>query len=54
MDCDDFWLDSPLLYETQKLLRITSEVVVVWVDPDTQKRRLMLRDKCTEDEANAK
>ncbi|KAM5550729.1 hypothetical protein ABKV19_027188 [Rosa sericea] len=43
-------LDVPLLFET-KMDRWTKPVIVVWVDPETQLQRLMLRDRTSEDDA---
>jgi dephospho-CoA kinase len=43
-------LDSPLLYET-KMDRITSSVIVVWVDEQTQIQRLKKRDNLEEEQA---
>ncbi|KAK8320064.1 hypothetical protein V6Z12_A12G011300 [Gossypium hirsutum] len=43
-------LDIPLLFEA-KMDKWTKPIVVVWVDPETQLRRLMERDNSTEDDA---
>ncbi|KAE8703544.1 Dephospho-CoA kinase [Hibiscus syriacus] len=43
-------LDIPLLFEA-KLDKWTKPIVVVWVDPETQLRRLMERDNLTEEDA---
>lgn len=43
-------LDVPLLFEA-KMDRWTKPIIVVWVDPETQLQRLMLRDRTSEDDA---
>lgn len=43
-------LDVPLLFEA-KMDRWTKPIIVVWVDPETQLRRLMARDNTSEEEA---
>ncbi|KAJ0979842.1 hypothetical protein J5N97_015316 [Dioscorea zingiberensis] len=43
-------LDIPLLFEA-KMDRFTKPIIVVWVDPDTQLRRLMVRDGIPEEQA---
>ncbi|PQQ14533.1 dephospho-CoA kinase [Prunus yedoensis var. nudiflora] len=43
-------LDVPLLFEA-KMDKWTKPIVVVWVDPETQLQRLMLRDRTSEDDA---
>ncbi|XP_050363369.1 dephospho-CoA kinase [Argentina anserina] len=43
-------LDVPLLFEA-KMDRWTKPIIVVWVDPETQLRRLMLRDRTSEVDA---
>ncbi|KAK8570215.1 hypothetical protein V6N13_002910 [Hibiscus sabdariffa] len=43
-------LDIPLLFEA-KWDKWTKPIVVVWVDPETQLRRLMKRDNSTEEDA---
>ncbi|KAB2085967.1 hypothetical protein ES319_A05G433000v1 [Gossypium barbadense] len=43
-------LDIPLLFEA-KMDKWTKPIVVVWVDPETQLRRLMERDNSTEEDA---
>ncbi|RWW40126.1 hypothetical protein BHE74_00054514 [Ensete ventricosum] len=43
-------LDIPLLFET-KMDQQTSPVIVVWVDPETQIKRLMARDGIPEEQA---
>ncbi|VAH59696.1 unnamed protein product [Triticum turgidum subsp. durum] len=48
--CTVISVDIPLLFET-KMDRWTNPVVVVWVDPKTQIERLMLRDGCSEEQA---
>ncbi len=40
-------MEVPLLYETH-LERLCDQVIVVWVDRETQIKRLMLRDKINE------
>jgi dephospho-CoA kinase len=42
--------DIPLLYENDRT-RTVEAVIVVWVDPETQLRRLLERDRFSEDEA---
>jgi len=42
--------DIPLLYENERTGTVEA-VIVVWVDPETQLRRLLERDRLTEDEA---
>ncbi|GAB2289716.1 hypothetical protein Dimus_024024 [Dionaea muscipula] len=46
-------LDIPLLFEA-KMDRWTKPIIVVWVDRETQLRRLKARDKAEEDESNNK
>ncbi|XP_031376060.1 dephospho-CoA kinase isoform X1 [Punica granatum] len=43
-------LDIPLLFEV-KMDRWTKPIIVVWVDPETQLRRLMARDGSNEEDA---
>ncbi|CAM8950077.1 unnamed protein product [Rhodiola kirilowii] len=43
-------LDIPLLFEA-KLDRWTKPIIVVWVDPNTQLNRLMVRDSSSENDA---
>ncbi|KAK9945632.1 hypothetical protein M0R45_011137 [Rubus argutus] len=43
-------LDVPLLFEA-KMDKWTKPIIVVWVDPETQLQRLMLRDTTNEDDA---
>jgi dephospho-CoA kinase len=43
-------LDVPLLFEA-KMEKWTKPIVVVWVDPKTQLRRLMARDRTSEEDA---
>ncbi|PON48911.1 Dephospho-CoA kinase [Trema orientale] len=43
-------LDIPLLFEA-KMDKWTKPIIVVWVDPETQLRRLMARDRSSEEEA---
>lgn len=43
-------LDVPLLFEA-KMDKWTKPIIVVWVDPETQHRRLMSRDKTSEEDA---
>ncbi|PPE00945.1 hypothetical protein GOBAR_DD02026 [Gossypium barbadense] len=43
-------LDIPLLFEA-KMDKWTKPIVVVWVDPETQLRRLVERDNSTEEDA---
>lgn len=43
-------LDIPLLFEA-KMDRWTKPTIVVWVDPETQLRRLIARDGQSEDDA---
>lgn len=43
-------LDIPLLYENERTTTVES-VIVVWVDPETQLRRLIERDGLTADDA---
>jgi dephospho-CoA kinase len=42
--------DIPLLYENERTGTVEA-VIVVWVDPETQLRRLLERDRLTGDEA---
>lgn len=46
--CKVIILDVPLLFES-KMDRWTKPVIVVWVDPETQLRRLMERDGTSEE-----
>ncbi|CAI9104908.1 OLC1v1003698C1 [Oldenlandia corymbosa var. corymbosa] len=48
--CKIIVLDVPLLFEA-KMDKWTKPIVVVWVDPETQLKRLMARDGTTEDDA---
>ncbi|KAG0482320.1 hypothetical protein HPP92_010404 [Vanilla planifolia] len=43
-------LDIPLLFEA-KMDRWTRPIIVVWVDPETELQRLILRDRISEEEA---
>ncbi|RYQ88572.1 hypothetical protein Ahy_B09g095684 isoform B [Arachis hypogaea] len=43
-------LDVPLLFEA-KIDKFTKPIIVVWIDPETQKKRLMGRDKSNEEDA---
>ncbi|KAL6198158.1 hypothetical protein ACLB2K_027950 [Fragaria x ananassa] len=43
-------LDAPLLFEAKRD-RWTKPIIVVWVDPETQLKRLMLRDNTSEYDA---
>ena len=43
-------LDVPLLFEA-KIDKFTKPTIVVWIDPETQKKRLMGRDKSNEENA---
>lgn len=43
-------LDIPLLFEA-KMDKLTKPIIVVWVDPETQIRRLMARDRTSEEDA---
>lgn len=43
-------LDIPLLFEA-KMDQWTKPIIVVWVDPETQLRRLMARDRASEEDA---
>ena len=43
-------LDVPLLFEA-KMDKFTRPIIVVWVDPETQVRRLMGRDRSSEEDA---
>ncbi|PON96591.1 Dephospho-CoA kinase [Trema orientale] len=43
-------LDIPLLFEA-KMDKWTKPIIVVWVDPETQLRHLMARDRSSEEEA---
>ena len=43
-------VDIPLLYENERTGTVEA-VIVVWVDPETQLRRLLERDSLTEEEA---
>lgn len=43
-------LDIPLLFEA-KMDKWTKPIIVVWVDPETQLRRLMARDRSSEEDA---
>ncbi|GLT72675.1 hypothetical protein SLA2020_445850 [Shorea laevis] len=43
-------LDVPLLFEA-KMDKWTKPIIVVWVDPETQLRRLMARDRTSEEDA---
>jgi dephospho-CoA kinase len=42
--------DIPLLYENDRASTVEA-VIVVWVDPETQLRRLLERDRLTDEEA---
>ncbi|MQM06807.1 hypothetical protein Taro_039636, partial [Colocasia esculenta] len=44
-------LDIPLLFEA-KMDQWKKPIIVVWVDPETQLKRLMTRDKTSEEQAN--
>jgi len=46
-------LDVPLLFEA-KMDKWTDPIIVVWVDREAQLKRLMARDRVTEEEANNK
>ncbi|EHA8591473.1 Dephospho-CoA kinase [Cocos nucifera] len=46
-------LDIPLLFEA-KMDRWTAPIIVVWVDPETQVQRLMVRDGIPEEQARNK
>lgn len=46
-------LDVPLLFEA-KMNKWTKPIIVVWVDHETQLKRLIARDKITDEEANNK
>ncbi|KAA8543117.1 hypothetical protein F0562_021388 [Nyssa sinensis] len=48
--CTVIVLDVPLLFEA-KIDKWTKPIIVVWVDPETQLRRLMARDRTSEEEA---
>ncbi|KAB2616229.1 hypothetical protein D8674_022817 [Pyrus ussuriensis x Pyrus communis] len=48
--CKVIVLDVPLLFEA-KIDKWTKPIVVVWVDPETQLRRLMLRDRTSQEDA---
>lgn len=48
--CKVIVLDVPLLFEA-KMDKKTKPIVVVWVDPETQLRRLMSRDRTSEEDA---
>lgn len=48
--CKVIVLDVPLLFES-KIDRWTKPIIVVWVDPETQLRRLMERDGTSEEAA---
>ncbi|TQD71688.1 hypothetical protein C1H46_042770 [Malus baccata] len=48
--CKVIVLDVPLLFEA-KMDKWTKPIVVVWVDPETQLRRLMSRDRTSEEDA---
>ena len=43
-------LDIPLLFEA-KMDKWTKPIIVVWVDPETQLQRLVMRDGSSEEEA---
>lgn len=43
-------LDVPLLFEA-KMDKWTKPIIVIWVDPETQLQRLVLRDRTSEDVA---
>ncbi|KAI9080255.1 hypothetical protein K1719_037649 [Acacia pycnantha] len=43
-------LDVPLLFEA-KMDKFTKPIIVVWVDPETQIQRLMVRDGSSEEDA---
>lgn len=51
--CKVIVLDVPLLFEA-KMDKWAKPIVVVWVDRETQLKRLMARDRITEEEANNK
>lgn len=51
--CKVIVLDIPLLFEA-KMDRRTKPIIVAWVDPETQLRRLMARDGISEEEARNK
>lgn len=51
--CKVIVLDVPLLFEA-KMDKWTKPVVVVWVDNETQLKRLIARDGITDEEANNK
>lgn len=51
--CKIIVLDVPLLFEA-KLYRWTKPIIVVWVDTDTQLRRLMARDGTSEEDAKSR
>ncbi|XP_065876581.1 dephospho-CoA kinase [Euphorbia lathyris] len=48
--CKVIVLDIPLLFET-KMDKMTKPIIVVWVDAETQLRRLMARDQTIEEDA---
>ncbi|EYU35909.1 hypothetical protein ABFS82_09G031600 [Erythranthe guttata] len=51
--CKIIVLDVPLLFEV-KMDKWTKPIIVVWVDPETQLRRLMTRDGTTVEEAKSR
>ncbi|XP_044975613.1 dephospho-CoA kinase-like isoform X1 [Hordeum vulgare subsp. vulgare] len=51
--CTVITVDILLLFET-KMDRWTNPVVVVWVDPKTHIERLMLKDGCSEEQAQSR
>ncbi|KAK0580637.1 hypothetical protein LWI29_004463 [Acer saccharum] len=48
--CKVIVLDVPLLFEA-KMDKWTKPIIVVWVDPEIQLRRLMARDRTSEEDA---
>ncbi|CAK9175970.1 unnamed protein product [Ilex paraguariensis] len=51
--CKVIVLDIPLLFEA-KMDKWTKPIIVVWVDPETQLRRLMARDRTSVEEAKSR
>lgn len=51
--CSIIVLDVPLLFEA-KMDKWTKPIVVIWVDPETQLQRLMMRDGSTEEAAKSR